>query len=87
MSAISNSLSVLFKDETLVDISQHSMLLIDDFVYDPTTSTGALAIKATLGTLRYVSGEIANNAAENINISTLRFFLIGYWPPIYFCLY
>lgn len=64
------SLSVLFKDETLVDISQHSMLLIDDFVYDPTTSTGALAIKATLGTLRYMSGEIANNAAENINIST-----------------
>lgn len=64
------SLSVLFKDETLVDISQHSMLLIDDFVYDPTTSTGALAIKATLGTLRYISGEIANNAAENINIST-----------------
>lgn len=64
------SLSVLFKDETLVDISQHSMLLIDDFVYDPTASTGALAIKATLGTLRYVSGEIAKNSADNVNIST-----------------
>lgn len=64
------SLSILFKDETTVDVSQHSMLLIDDFVYDPTTSTGALAIKATFGTLRYVSGEIAKNAAENVNIST-----------------
>ena len=64
------SLSILFRDETTVDVSEHSMLLIDDFVYDPATSTGALAIKATFGTLRYVSGEIAKNAAENVNIST-----------------
>jgi hypothetical protein len=64
------SLGILFNDETTVDVSEHSILVIDDFVYDPATTTGALAIKATLGTLRYVSGEIAKNAPENINIST-----------------
>ena len=64
------SLGILFNDATKVDVSEHSILVIDDFVYDPATTTGALAIKATLGTLRYVSGEIAKNAAENVSIST-----------------
>jgi hypothetical protein len=34
-----------FLDETLVDITEHSRLLIDDFVYDPATGEGSLDCK------------------------------------------
>ena len=62
--------AIEFLDETRVDITQHSKLIIDDFVYDPNQKTGKLSLKATLGTVRYASGQIANNSAQNISIKT-----------------
>ena len=59
-----------FVDDTRVDVTQHSKLLIDDFVYDPNTKTGKLSLKATLGTVRYASGQIAKNSATNVKITT-----------------
>ena len=59
-----------FIDETRVDITEHSKLVIDEFVYDPNTKTGSLSLKATLGTVRYASGQIAKNSKQNVKIST-----------------
>ena len=62
--------AIEFLDETRVDITQHSKLIIDDFVYDPNKKTGKLSLKASLGTVRYASGQIAKNSAQNISIKT-----------------
>ena len=62
--------AIEFLDETRVDITQHSKLIIDDFVYDPNAKTGKLSLKATLGTVRYASGQIAKNSAQNVSIKT-----------------
>ena len=62
--------AIQFVDDTRVDVTEHSKLLIDEFVYDPNTKTGALSIKAALGTVRYASGQIANNSRQNIKIKT-----------------
>jgi len=35
-----------FIDDTRVDVTQHSKLIIDEFVYDPNTKTGSLSLKA-----------------------------------------
>jgi hypothetical protein len=59
-----------FIDETRVDITEHSKLVIDEFVYDPNTKTGSLSLKATLGTVRYASGQIAKNSKQNVKIKT-----------------
>ena len=59
-----------FIDATRVDVTQHSKLLIDEFVYDPNTKTGKLSLKAKLGTVRYASGQIAKNSATNVKITT-----------------
>ena len=59
-----------FIDQTRVDVTEHSKLLIDEFIYDPNTKTGSLSLKATLGTVRYASGQIAKNSAQNVKIST-----------------
>jgi len=61
---------IAFIDETRVDVTEHSKLVIDEFVYDPNTKTGSLSLKATLGTVRYASGQIAKNSKQNVKIST-----------------
>ena len=59
-----------FRDATRVDVTQHSKLIIDEFVYDPNSKTGKLSLKASLGTVRYASGQIAKNSATNVKITT-----------------
>ena len=62
--------AIEFVDETRVDVTENSKLVIDEFVYDPNTSTGSLALKASFGTVRYASGQIAKNSRQNIKIRT-----------------
>src|SRR5210317_371526 len=62
--------AIEFVDQTRVDVTEHSKLIIDEFIYDPNTKTGALSLKASLGTVRYASGQIAKNSKQNVKIST-----------------
>ena len=59
-----------FLDETRVDLTEHARLVIDDFVYDPASNQGSLSIKASLGGVRYASGQIAKNFRQNVKIKT-----------------
>lgn len=61
---------ITFKDNTTVNVTESSSMVIDDFVYDPKSNSGKLALKATSGTVRYVSGNIANNNPNAVNIKT-----------------
>lgn len=63
-------IKITFKDNTVVSITEHSSLVIDDFVYDPKSNAGKLNIKAAAGTVRYVSGAIAHNDPKAVNIKT-----------------
>ena len=64
------NVAIGFIDDTRVDITQHSKLIIDEFVYDPNTKTGSLSLKAALGTVRYASGQIAKTSPTNVQIKT-----------------
>ena len=59
-----------FIDDTRVDITEHSRLIIDDFVFDPASGEGSLSLKAGLGTIRYASGKIAKNSRQRVRIET-----------------
>lgn len=61
---------IKFKDDTTVKVTASSALVIDDFVYDPKTQGGKLGLKAAEGTVRYVSGNIAHNNPNAVNIKT-----------------
>lgn len=63
-------LGITFEDNTKVNISEQSKLLVDDFVYDPKKSTGKLALKFALGTVRYTSGQIAKHNPQTVSINT-----------------
>ena len=62
--------AIEFVDDTRVDVTQHSKLIIDEFVYDPNAKTGKLSLKASLGTVRYASGQIAKNSRQDVLIQT-----------------
>lgn len=62
---------ITFKDDTKVNVTENSRLLIDDFVFDPKKSdSGKLAMKVAMGTVRYASGQIAKNNSQNVDIKT-----------------
>ena len=61
---------ILFVDDTRVDVTQHSKLIIDEFVYDPNTKKGKLNLSAKLGTIKYASGQIAKTSRQDIKITT-----------------
>src|SRR6266567_1876976 len=53
---------LLFLDESSMSIGPNSDLTIDQFVYDPKTGTGKLAMSATRGLLRYVGGKLSKQS-------------------------
>lgn len=59
-----------FDDATTVKLTEHSKMIIDDFVYDAKKGTGKLAINMALGTARYASGQIAKNNPQQVAIKT-----------------
>ncbi len=62
---------ITFVDATIVNITQNSRLVIDDFVYDGNNkSKGKLGLKLALGTARYTSGGIAHGNARGVGIRT-----------------
>ena len=63
-------LGLTFEDNTKVAITPQSKLVIDDFVYDPNSGTGKLAMNVAMGTVRYASGAIAHNSRENVRLRT-----------------
>ena len=65
-------LKITFKDNTTVNVTESSALVIDDFVYDPKSGAGKLNLKAAAGTVRYASGNIAHNNPNAVNLSLIH---------------
>ena len=62
---------ITFADDTKVEVSDHSKLEIDEFVYDPSKpSAGKLALNFAQGTVQYASGAIAKSNPANVGINT-----------------
>lgn len=60
-----------FNDDTKVQVEKHSKLIIDDFIYDGANpKKSKLKMKVGLGTVKYASGKIAKNNAQNVDIQT-----------------
>ena len=71
VSTANGVIGITFKDDTKVRVTEHSKLVIDDFVYDPKSKgAGKLALKVALGTVRYASGNIAHENNKNVSINT-----------------
>ena len=67
----SGKVGITFRDETKVEVSDHSRLEIDEFVYDPAApSSSKIAVNFAQGTLRMASGAIAHNDPSKVSVNT-----------------
>src|SRR5437763_5920542 len=60
---------IAFLDESSMSIGPSSDLTIDQFVYDPRSGTGKLAMTATRGLLRFVGGKLSKQD-EGVTLHT-----------------
>lgn len=63
-------MQVLLLDETVFTVGPGSDLVIDEFVYDPSSGAGKLTANFTKGMLRYVSGKVAAVSPGGVTIKT-----------------
>lgn len=59
---------LIFIDKSTLTIGANSSVVVDKFVYDPSTSSGAMAVSSTKGVLRFVGGALSKK--EPVTIKT-----------------
>lgn len=57
-------------DDSTVKVTEHSKLVIDDFVYSGKPSTSRMALKFASGTARFATGQSGKMNKGNINLRT-----------------
>lgn len=63
-------LAITFDDESIVRLTEHSQLVIDEFVYDANPSNSKMALQFASGTARFITGGLGGIDKENIKLST-----------------
>jgi hypothetical protein len=61
---------ITFVDDSTVKVTEHSKLVIDDFVYSGKPSTSRMALKFAAGTARFATGQSGKMNKGNINLRT-----------------
>jgi hypothetical protein len=61
-------LQILLDDETVFTIGPNSDMVLDKFVYDPSTNTGSVSAAFIRGTFRFVTGKIARRRHEDMHV-------------------
>lgn len=59
---------LLFNDQSAISVGPNATLVIDQFVYNPTTGTGQMAVSLARGTMRFVGGKISKQ--NEVTIAT-----------------
>ena len=63
-------LAITFDDDTSLKLTEHSKIIIDEFVYDANPSNSKMAITFAQGTARFATGALGRVPKENIFIRT-----------------
>ena len=63
-------LAISFLDDSILRLTEHSKIVIDDFVFDPDPSKSRLALNMASGTARFLTGALGRINRKNISIRT-----------------
>ena len=63
-------MAISFLDDSVLRLTEHSKIVIDDFVFDPDPSQSRLALNMASGTARFLTGALGRINRENISIRT-----------------
>ena len=71
------STSLQFLDKTSLYVGNRSSVVLDRFIYDPSTQHGEAAINFTKGAFRFITGNIKSKEAVNLNTPTASMVIRG----------
>ena len=60
-------MAITFLDDSIVKLTEHSQLLINEYIYDPNPAKSKMALTFALGTTRFISGSLNK---QNISLKT-----------------
>ena len=63
-------LAIQFLDDSLVRLTEHSSLIIDEYIFDPDPNKAKLALNFASGTARFVTGKLGAINRQNITLRT-----------------
>ena len=63
-------MAVEFLDSTILKLTEHSRVVIDEYIFDPDPSKSKLALKMASGTARFITGKLGKIDKKNISIRT-----------------
>jgi len=63
-------MAITFLDDSVVKLTEHSQLLIDEYIYDPDPSKSKMALTFGLGTARFITGNLNRIDKQNIQLKT-----------------
>jgi len=63
-------MAITFLDDSTVKLTEHSQLLIDEYIYDPDPSKAKMALTFGLGTARFITGNLNRIDKQNITLKT-----------------
>lgn len=63
-------MAITFLDDSTVRLTEHSELLIDEYIYDPNPSKSKMALTFSLGTARFITGNLNRIDKQNIQLKT-----------------
>lgn len=63
-------MGITFLDDTQIRLTEHSQVLVDEFVFDPNPDNSKMALNFAKGTARFVTGKLGLVPKKNIKIRT-----------------
>ncbi len=60
------SVQLVFTDRTAMSIGPNSDVTIDEYVFDPRTNTGKLAVRVGKGVMRFVGGQVSHSGNATV---------------------
>lgn len=63
-------MAITFLDDSVVKLTEHSQLLINEYVFNPDPSKSKMALTFALGTTRFISGNVNKLNKQNVTLKT-----------------
>jgi len=63
-------MALTFLDDSVLKLTEHSKIIVDEYIYDPNPSKSKLSLRMASGTARFITGKLGKINKENISIQT-----------------
>jgi len=63
-------MALTFLDDSILKLTEHSKIIVDEYIYDPDPSKSKLSLRMASGTARFITGKLGLIDKKNISVRT-----------------